>query len=403
MTPRAIAGLLFGAFLLLITGGPTVVAENDDRLRFPQIERQFIQPEKKPVVRIPRAAVERVAPAPRRSVPTNTIVVQDAPIKPKVDPSIFVTVIGDSMGDLLAHGLDQAYADMPEVAVVKKSKADTGFVRNDFYDWPKAVQDLLAGSERISFGVMMIGVNDRQVMREGDTTLEPGSPRWKELYIARVDSVVRAFADKKIPLVWVGLPPMRNERFAAEMFALNEIYRDRVQKGGGVFVDIWEAFADSENRYSAIGPDMQGQMAKLRTNDGVHFTKAGARKAAHFADIEIKRLMGTKGPATVIALPNSSLELDIALRPGGVERLIDGSMPTLPEPPGAFTIPVKPAAGPILQLTRPDLSPGGVLASGRPRVSGDAGALIERVFGQGRAPDPRPGRADDFRWPRAGS
>jgi hypothetical protein len=148
---------------------------------------------------------------------------------------------------------------------------------------------------------------------------------------------------------------------------------------------------------------MQGQMAKLRTNDGVHLTKAGARKAAHFADIEIKRLMGNNGPPTVIALPNSAEELDIALRPGGVERLIDGSLPALPEPPGAITVPVKPVAGPILQLTRPDLSPGGTLASGRLRASGEAGALIERVYGEGKPPDPRPGRADDFRWPRAGS
>jgi hypothetical protein len=401
MTPRGIAGLLLGAFLLLITGGPTVIAENEDRLRFPQIERQFIPQPKPPTVQA-RRPVERVGP--RRSVPTTTtVVVQDAPIKPKVDPSIFITVIGDSMADLLAHGLDQVYADMPEVAVVKKSKPDTGFARSDFYDWPKAVQELLAGNERINFAVMMIGVNDRQPIREGDVSHDPSSPRWKELYIARVDEVIRAFADRKIPLIWVGLPPMKSERFSAEVFLLNEIFRDRLKRANGVYVDIWEAFVDSENRYSAYGPDMQGQMAKLRTNDGVHLTKAGARKAAHFADIEIKRLMGNNGPPTVIALPNSAEELDIALRPGGVERLIDGSLPALPEPPGAITVPVKPVAGPILQLTRPDLSPGGTLASGRLRASGEAGALIERVYGEGKPPDPRPGRADDFRWPRAGS
>ncbi len=399
MTLRSITTLGFVAFLLLITGGPIVVAENEDRLRFPQLERQAI--EAKRAFQLP-TPVPQARIVPRRAAP-RTVVVQDTPIQPKVDPSTFVTVIGDSMADFLASGLDQVYADVPDVAVAKRSKPETGLVRSDFFDWPRAVKDLLESPERISFVVIMMGVNDRQAIREGDISHDPGSPRWTELYAGRVDTIVRAFAERRIPVVWVGLPPMKNERFSADIFSQNELVRDRVVRGGGVYVDIWEAFVDAENRYSAFGPDMQGQNAKLRTNDGVHLTKAGARKAAHFTDIELKRLMELNGPATVIALPGSPGELDIALRPGGVEQLIDSSIPPLPDIPGAPAIPTKPLAGPILQLTRPDLSPGGTLVAARPRGPGEAAALIERVFGLGNAPDPRPGRADDFRWPRTGT
>jgi hypothetical protein len=35
------------------------------------------------------------------------------------------------------------------------------------------------------------------------------------------------------------------------MTSLNEIYRDRVQRAGGVYVDVWPAFVDDANRYAA--------------------------------------------------------------------------------------------------------------------------------------------------------
>jgi hypothetical protein len=42
-----------------------------------------------------------------------------------------------------------------------------------------------------------------------------------------------------------------------------------------------------------------------------------------------------------------------------------------------------------------------LLASiGEARGRGDAAGQLERVFGQGIAPDPVPGRLDDYRWPR---
>jgi uncharacterized protein len=60
--------------------------------------------------------------------------------------------------------------------------------------------------------------------------------------------------------------------------------------------------------------------------------------------------------------------------------------------------PEKPLAGPILPLTARPLSPGGALATrGSPmRI----GALVERVLAQGAPADPKPGRADNFAWPR---
>ena len=68
---------------------------------------------------------------------------------------------------------------------------------------------------------------------------------------------------------------------------LDEIYRERAEKAGIVYVDIWDGFVDDSGRYAVQGPDFEGQIRRLRTGDGVHFTKAGAVKLANYVDAAI--------------------------------------------------------------------------------------------------------------------
>lgn len=341
---------------------------------------------------VPRPA-PRVKPN-RPKPPAPTVAARN--VKPKVNPSTTVVVFGDSLADLTGQGLEDTFADVPDVAVVSKVRGESGLVRSESADWPKTIQDTLNAGQKITVGVVMLGAGDRQPIKEGEITHEPLSDRWKALYRDRVEAVVRVFRDRNIPLVWVGLPPMKNEKVSADLIVMNEIVRDSVQRAGFTYVDIWPGFVDDDNRYTVIGPDVDGQNTRLRANDGVLFTKAGARKVAHFADAEIKRIIeGKQAGAAVAAVPTPSTE------PQSVDQMINAALPSLPEPPGMPALPVKPLAGPVLPLTRPEVTPGGTLISGRPRLDGDAAYGLQRALRDGVAPSPRSGRADDFRWPRS--
>jgi hypothetical protein len=328
--------------------------------------------------------------------------------KPKTNPTTQIAVFGDSLAELLGKGLESAYEANGDVLVIRRARGDSGLVRKDVVDWPKAAEEYLAANPKLTYAVVMVGANDRQALRDGDQSLEALGDRWRTLYRDRVDALLKVFTDAKVPVIWVGVPPMKSDTFSADLSSINEIYRDRVQRAGGIYVDIWPAFSDEQNRYAATGPDLEGQTARLRTADGVHFTQAGARKVAHFADVEIKRLIeattGTPAlpdavssltPETPAAAGAAKLDDDAA-----IDRLITAMLPSLPEPPGIPALPVKPAAGPVVPLTRNEVAPGGQLVTGRPRVDGDAGYTLERSLTRGAAPPPQPGRADDFRWPR---
>lgn len=350
---------------------------------------------------------------------------QQGLVRDKANASTFIVVFGDVLADQLATGLDEALAENAATVVARQTKADSGLVRVDFHDWAKAARDLVAGDQKITIAVIMMGSNDRQPIREGDLTHEPLSERWREIYRDRVDTLLKAFSDRAIPIVWMGNPPMQNTRLSTDVIAINELIRQRVERANGHFVDLWAGFVDGENRFAASGPDINGQVARLRAADGVHFTRAGARKAAHFADVALRRLapdiaapsavaapasapavapVTAAAPAFSLAVPDVEMPaLPLELQPAAIERLIDQMARASVglEPIAPPVIRVKPAVGPVAPLTGPALARGGEIIPSMAAARGGPQAQdLERVFGEGRLPAPPPGRADDFRWPR---
>ena len=98
---------------------------------------------------------------------------------------------------------------------------------------------------------------------------------------------------------------MPDERFNAQAIALNEIYREHAEQAGGKYIDIWDGFADQNGQYSAFGPDVDGQSAKLRSGaSGIYFTKAGSRKLAQYLEADIRHTIDKGKPQNDIsALP----------------------------------------------------------------------------------------------------
>ncbi len=342
-----------------------------------------VQDEPAPPIRRPVAKPRKPAPQPA---------VAAKPEKPKANPTTHVVVFGDVLADFAGQGLDDMFSENPDVAVVRKVKAEGGLARSEPGDWPAFIRETLDGGQKATLAVVMIGANDRQAIKDKEDSVELLSDRWKDLYGQRIDEVLRTFQERGVPVVWIGLPPMKNSKLTEDLVAMNEIYRDKAERAGAAYVDIWPGFVDEDNRYTSTGPDVDGEPARLRTNDGVLFTKAGARKIAHFTDTEIKRILDAKQSGAVATLPRPA---DGQVAPASIEA----ALPPPPDPAVPVPLPSKPLVGPVLPLTKPDVTPGGTLASSPPKLTGDHAYPVQRALRAGIAPSARPGRADDFRWP----
>jgi hypothetical protein len=326
------------------------------------------------------------------AAPTET-----AAAPPPAKPFV-VGVIGDNLAQWLATGLTEAFPPGQPITIVSKTRESSGLVRDDFFDWPKGMRDFVAANHLDAIVVMM-GSNDRQPLRgDGGATLEPLTAAWEAAYDKKIDALLAPAKEKSLSVVWVGMPIMKSEKFSLDIGAINEIDRSRAEVAGARFVDIYDAFADEKGQYSPFGPDVNGQIVKLRTGDGIHFTRPGARKLAHFVEADIRRLYEAARPkpdAQVAALPP----------PTAAPAAAPPTSPSVlsPQPGGATVLitpapPPKPEAGPVMALTAAPISPNGDLVGGtRGEIKrGEADrAAVETLLAK-----PPAGRIDDFSWPR---
>ena len=125
--------------------------------------------------------------------------------------------------------------------------------------------------------------------------------KWAELYSKRIDDMIAALKTRGVPIIWVGLPAIRGAKSTTDMSYLDELYRARADKAGIAYVDIWDGFVDDQGRYVQDGPDFEGQTRRLRTYDGVYFTKAGAEKLGHYVEHDLRRVLSSH--VLPVALP----------------------------------------------------------------------------------------------------
>src|SRR5260221_169633 len=130
--------------------------------------------------------------------------------------------------------------------------------------------------------------------------------KWELAYVRRIDAMIAALKSAGVPVLWVGLSSQRNTKPSADSSYLNELYRSRAEKAGIIYVDIWDGFVDEGGRYSAQGPDYEGQIRRLRSGDGVYFSKFGARKLAHYVEREIHRSITNRGVPVALPVPTDS-------------------------------------------------------------------------------------------------
>lgn len=244
-----------------------------------------------------------------------------------------ILVIGDFVAGGLAEGLEEAYAQSPDVLVIATTNGSSGLVRDDYYDWPGTIGGLIE-EHQPDIVIVQLGGNDRQEMSVGGTREQPLSAAWMTEYERRTRLVATEIRDTGTPLVWVGTIPFRFAAMSRDMMAFNEIYKLVAQETGGEFVDVWGGFVDDAGNYTQNGPDMNGQPAQLRAGDGINVTRAGKRKLAFYAERPLNRLLGTAAPAVAAVygppIPPGFLSADGEIR--AIERTLPVNLGELGTP-----------------------------------------------------------------------
>lgn len=207
-----------------------------------------------------------------------------------------IAVIGDSVAGDLARGMQKLLHPQSKHKVVKFTKAATGLMRDDVYDWRGALRGFV-GKREFDVAIVMIGGNDRQSIFLNGTRLRLGSAAWRAEYARRVAAFMAILAKAEAKVYWVGLPPVSSARMNADYRMLNAIYRAQAGKHGFAYLDLWARFTDAKGRYTSFGRAADGTKRRLRQRDGKHFTIYGEMLLADLVARTVARDLDEIKPA----------------------------------------------------------------------------------------------------------
>lgn len=226
-----------------------------------------------------------------------------------VDGPYRIMVIGDSLGNGVWRGLNEAFRGDRGVDIIRKSRVSTGLVRDDYFNWHDALEIILS-EEKVQIAVVVFGTNDKQAIRASVGHFRAGSPEWQAEYARRVDRIMTQLRTRNIAIYWVGLPIMRSRSFSDHANRVNEIVRKSAQRHGVKFIETWDEFVDGSGQYSAYGPDISGRTRLLRMDDGIHFTGPGDRRYAFTVERlireDIKRLDARRQQRSDLGAPTGA-------------------------------------------------------------------------------------------------
>ena len=309
------------ALLVLVDVAPAF-AQPDERIHLAQQQRRrtlfdILFGEEEAARQPPPAQQQQRQP--RRTQPRQQAApAPTPPPKPEIEKAEDATrlaVFGDSLANDLSKALERFYAEDPNLVVLNEAVSSSGFVREDFFDWGNAVDEQIAANS-FDLAVVIIGINDRQELSVDGQTLEPLTDQWNAAYQARIAEFLSKLRAARKPVIWLGLPPMAKSQYSAAISQISNIQRLASFSGGAEFLDIYERFLGQDGKYSSYGPDLNGQNAQMRKDDGIHFTSAGADKLAFYLSQSISTFYrGGGGVSIAVADPLSGTDAAAMLRP----------------------------------------------------------------------------------------
>ncbi len=304
-----------------------------------------------------------------------------------------ILVIGDALAGGLGAGMTRLTEGNPGFEIINRFNEVSGIARTEVYDWAASLPNITQ-DQNYDAAVVLMGTNDRQPIRVGDTRYLFNTREWIAAYTAQTDKILTALKAANLKVFWVSIPPMGDGFYDADLKVMLALQRGQVTAAGATFIDIRPAFSTPEGQYTDVGADDTGTVRKLRARDGFGFFKQGNNRMGQLvlAAIEKERQ----------APPPAAAPVAVGLRGSAGDGLpsfgrngLDGEALTLS--PQQVTAVVTAAA----QAERAASMIAAGAAAATVAIPVVPGSAADKLFNGGMAPPAQAGRFDDFSLPPA--
>jgi len=231
------------------------------------------------------AAPVPTLPGETTTTATTTTTVPPAP-KRHASPRnpLRIWVAGDSLSAEYGKSLYRLAADTGEMTPldVVDYQVSTGLARPDKFNWPTEI-DTKTKDLDPEVVVLMFGSNDDQTIQSPDGDNQSfGTDEWQQEYRRRIGAVMDQIIAGGRYVVYVGPPIMENSGRNSHYQLISSLIAAEAKSrtGRAWYVDSYSLFQNADGGYSQYLPGDDGQLVEMRTDDGIHFQRAGADRLA---------------------------------------------------------------------------------------------------------------------------
>jgi hypothetical protein len=172
----------------------------------------------------------------------------------------------------------------------------TGLTRPDVFNWFKHVDEQVK-KQTIDTVVFCFGGNDDSGsmtgLADGVSLGDFGSQRWTKEYRRRVGGLMDTAIQGGAFVVWLGLPVTNDAAQSRRWKVINRAVLAEAEErpGQAAYVDMYGLLSDN-GKYAPYLPDKDGQLQKVRADDGVHLERAGGDIVARQVVRELRKVYG---------------------------------------------------------------------------------------------------------------
>ncbi len=212
---------------------------------------------------------------------------RDEPVSPEEPLRTYVA--GDSQAFYLGHVLRAS--QLKEVLDIQlDQRHSTGLARPGYFNWPVHMFFVIIEHDP-ELLIMTLGSNDWQNMSSQDgEVIRVDTPEWNIEWGRRLSVMLDALGAPHRHIVWVSLPPTRDDYLRNGYAVMNGIVTEIASTRDFVtMIDIWELFGGDAPYRERIPPpgDPEGTPVDVRQDDGVHLNREGAEWVVELIEAEV--------------------------------------------------------------------------------------------------------------------
>ena len=222
-----------------------------------------------------------VTPPPPQTVIAPPTPAPETPLKQPDRPAVQrILFAGDSMMQGIAPiVVRQLKMSHPEWLLRNEGQQSTGLTVKHRLDWVQKIKTEII-EHKLTTVAVFLGPNDPWDIYENRKVIRFPSPEWEAIYSARVSEICEFAKEKKVHLIWIGLPTMKEKRVRSGAIVQNPIFRDNMKRHGFDFISTEALIGHLDQPYVRSMPDETGKKINLRADDGIHFSPQGLQKIA---------------------------------------------------------------------------------------------------------------------------